>query len=167
MLVSGAGLRVPANGVVLYPSNIDRDVGVHTKISLSVSRRVVSPACIAGVLVSPPELQRPMRSDENVTTAQQLQVVSSSVSFARAWHGDRRRKYADPWTNCKVEPLDKRRVQCRRVLGVIEGFIESPRSSNQRSSFDLHDTLIPARLENLAIETSWSKDASDSVTLLS
>ena len=35
MLVSGAGLRVPANGV-LYPSNIDRDVGVHTKISLSV-----------------------------------------------------------------------------------------------------------------------------------
>ncbi len=54
MLVSGAGLRVPANGVVLYPSNNDRDVGVHTKISLSVSRRVVSQACIAGVLVSRP-----------------------------------------------------------------------------------------------------------------
>ena len=37
-----------------HPINIDRDVGVHTKISLSVSRRVVSPACIAGVLVSRP-----------------------------------------------------------------------------------------------------------------
>ena len=36
------------------PLIIDRDVGVHTKISLSVSRRVVSPACIAGVLVSRP-----------------------------------------------------------------------------------------------------------------
>ena len=54
MLVSGAGLPVPANGVVLYPSNIDRDVGVHTKISLSVSRRVFSPACIVVVLVSRP-----------------------------------------------------------------------------------------------------------------
>ena len=70
-------------------------------------------------------------------------------------------------TNCEGEPLDKRRVQCRRVLGVIEGFIESPRSSNQRSSFDLHDTIIPARLENLAVQSRWTKDATDSVTLFS
>ena len=72
-----------------------------------------------------------------------------------------------PLTNCEGEPLDKRRVQCRRVLGVIEGFIESPRSSNQRSSFDLHDTIIPARLENLAVQSRWTKDATDSVTLFS
>ena len=49
-----AGLRVPANAIASGSINIDRDVGVHTKISLSVSRRVVSPACIAGVLVSRP-----------------------------------------------------------------------------------------------------------------
>ena len=92
-------------------------------------------------------------------TAQQLQVVRERLLRAGvAWRPPT--QVRRPLTNCEVESLDKRRVQCRRVLGVIEGFIESPRSSNQRSSFDLHDTLIPARLENLAIETSWSKDAS-------
>ena len=41
MLVS-VGLRVPANAIA---SN--KDVGVHTKMSLNVRHRVVSPACIA------------------------------------------------------------------------------------------------------------------------
>ena len=101
-----------------------------------------------------------MRSDEVVITAQQLQVVLECLLRAGvAWRPPT--QVRRPLTNCEVEPLDKRRIQCRRVLGVIEGFIESPRGSNQRSSFDLHDTIIPARLENLAIETSWSKDASD------
>ena len=49
-----AGTRRPANAIASGSINTDRDVGVHTKISLSVSRRVVSPACIAGVLVSRP-----------------------------------------------------------------------------------------------------------------
>ena len=41
MLVS-AGLPVSANAI-----NINKDVGVHTKVSLNVRHRVVSPARIA------------------------------------------------------------------------------------------------------------------------
>ena len=101
-----------------------------------------------------------MRSDEVVITAQQLQVVLECLLRACvAWRPPT--QVRRPLTNCEVEPLDKRRVQRRRVLGVIEGFIESPRSSNQRSSFDLHDTIIPARLENLAVQSRWTKDATD------
>ena len=68
-------------------------------------------------------------------------------------------------TNCEVEPLDERRVQCRRVLGVIERFFESPCGSNQLSSFDLHDTIIPARLEDPAVETSWPEHAADDLRI--
>ena len=42
------GLRVPANAIA---SN--KDVGVHKKMSLNVSHRVVSPACIAERTASP------------------------------------------------------------------------------------------------------------------
>ena len=31
----------------------------------------------------------------------------------------------------------------------------------RRSSFDLHDTIIPTRLEDLAVETRWPEDATD------
>ena len=89
--------------------------------------------------------------------------VPAELSFAS---GVARRPPAQirrPLTNCEVESLDKRRVQSRRVLGVIEGLIESPRCANQRSSFDLHDTIIPARLEDLAIETSRPKDSTDNL----
>ena len=44
------------------------------KISLNVSRRVVNPACIAGVLTSASEIQRPVRPHEVVVAAKQLQV---------------------------------------------------------------------------------------------
>ena len=45
MLVSVAGLRVvPANAIASYSINIDTDVRAHTKTSLSVRRRLASPA---------------------------------------------------------------------------------------------------------------------------
>ena len=38
------------------------------------------------------------------------------------------------------------------VLGVIERVFESPRGSVQRSAFDLDDTTVPARFEDLAVK---------------
>ena len=40
--------------------------------------------------------------------------------------------------------------------GVIERVFESPRGSVQRSAFDLDDTIVPARLEDLAVKTRSS-----------
>ena len=59
MLVSVAVLRVPANGIASYSTDSDKDVDMQTKISLSVSRLVVSPACVAGVRVSRPNFRAP------------------------------------------------------------------------------------------------------------
>ena len=51
--------------------------------------------------------------------------------------------------------------QCRRVLGVIERVIKSPRGSVQRFAFDLDDAVVPARFEDLAVETRWPEEATD------
>ena len=56
----------------------------------------------------------------------------------------------------------ERRVQGRRVLRVVEHFFEPPRrSSHQLSSFDLHDTIVFSRLEHMAVQSRWTKDATD------
>ena len=59
MLVAVACVRVPPNAITSYAINIDTDVRAHTKISLSVTRRVASPACIAGVRISRPNFRAP------------------------------------------------------------------------------------------------------------
>ncbi len=61
----------------------------------------------------------------------------------------------------QIQALDERRVQCRRVLGVVERFFESPRGSMNGSSFDLHDAVVPSRLEDLRVERCWPKDATN------
>ena len=52
MTVSVAGLRELANTSASLHDN--KGISVDTKLSLNVSRREVSPACIAGVLASRP-----------------------------------------------------------------------------------------------------------------
>ena len=59
MLVSVATVLAPPNAITRYSINIDTDVHVHTKISLSVRRRLASPACIAGVRISGPNFRAP------------------------------------------------------------------------------------------------------------
>ena len=59
MLVSVACVRVPPNAITSYSINIDTDVRAHTKTSLSVRRRLTSPACIAGVRISRPNFRAP------------------------------------------------------------------------------------------------------------
>ena len=67
----------------------------------------------------------------------------------------------------QIQALDERRIQCRGVLGVFERFFESPRRSVNGSSLDFHDAIVPARLEDLTIESRLPEDATDSVTLFS
>ena len=59
----------------------------------------------------------------------------------------------------QIQPLDERSVQRRRVLGVVERLLETPRGAHQCSSFDLHDAIISSRLEHLAVESRRSEDA--------
>jgi hypothetical protein len=52
---SVVGLRVLANAIESLFNN--KDIGGDTKISLSVNRSVVSPACMVGVRVSRPNFR--------------------------------------------------------------------------------------------------------------
>src|SRR5262245_18690673 len=61
----------------------------------------------------------------------------------------------------KVQPLGERSVQFRGVLGVAQRLFESPRGPDQHSSLDLDNAIIPTRLDDLAVQTSWPKDATD------
>ena len=61
----------------------------------------------------------------------------------------------------QIHPFNERRVQCRRVLGVVEPFCEPPRCGHQLSSFDLNDAIVSSRLEHLAVESRGTKDATD------
>ena len=106
------------------------------------------------------ELQSSVRSDEGVIATEQLQVLIESLR--RASVGKRSsRKVCRALPDGQIQPLDERRVQCRGVLGVIERVFESPRGSVQRSAFDLDDTIVPARLEDLAVKTRWPEEATD------
>ena len=97
------------------------------------------------------ELQSFVRSDEVVIATEQLHVLIEPLR--RASVGKRSsRKVCRALPDGQIQPLDKRRVQCRGVLGVIERVFESPCGSVQRSPFDFDDTIVPARLEDLAVE---------------
>src|SRR5262245_2749693 len=61
----------------------------------------------------------------------------------------------------EVQPLDERSVQFRGVLGVAQRLFESPRGADPHSSLDLDDAIVPTRLDDLAVQTSWPKDATD------
>ena len=106
------------------------------------------------------ELQSSVRSDEVVIATEQLQVLIELLR--RASVGKRSsRKVCRALPDGQIQPLDERRVQCRGVLGVIERVIKSPRGSVQRSAFDLDDAIVPARFEDLAVETRWPEEATD------
>ena len=65
----------------------------------------------------------------------------------------------------QIQPVDERRVQCRRVLGAVERCFEPPRRAPQRSSFDLNDAIVSSRLEHLTVENCWTKDPTDDLSV--
>ena len=106
------------------------------------------------------ELQSSVRSDEVVVATEQLQVLIKPLRRASVGKCSSR-KVCRALPDRQIQPLDERRVPCRRVLGVVERVCESPRGSVQRSAFDLDDAIVPARLEDLAVETRWTEEATD------
>ncbi len=82
--------------------------------------------------------------------------------FLRARMGERSpRQIGQALADGQIHSFDERRVQRRRVLGVVEPCVEPPRRAHPRSSFDLNDAIVSSRLEHLAVEHRWTEDAPD------
>ena len=93
-------------------------------------------------------------------TTQQLEMLFELL--LRASMGERSpRQIGRALSDGQIHPFNERRVQGRRVLGVVERFFESPRRSHQLSSFDFHDTIVSSRLEHLTVQSRWTKDTTD------
>src|SRR4029450_13641889 len=100
------------------------------------------------------EFQRPVRPHEVVVAAKQLQVIFETLLPSRV--ADRPpKKIGRALSDREVQPLDKRSVQFRGVLGVAQRLFESPRVADKRSSLDLDDAIVPTRLDHLAVQTGW------------
>jgi hypothetical protein len=126
------------------------------KISLNVSRRVVSPAWIAGVLISRPKIQRHVRPDEVVVSSEATPGdLRDAPSITRGRSSAK--KISRALSDREVQPLDERSVQFRGVLGVAQRLFESPRVTDQHSSLDLDDAIVPARLDHLAYRHAGPK----------
>ena len=122
---------------------------------VNVSRRVVSPACITGVLTS-----TPCETSRSCRATKQLQVTFETLFPSRVV--DRPpKKISRALPDREVQPLDKRSIQFRGVLGVAQRLFESPRVADQRSSLDLDDAIVPTGLDHLAVQTSWPQNATD------
>ena len=65
----------------------------------------------------------------------------------------------------KIQPFDERRVQFRGVLGVAQPLFQSPRVADLSSSLDLDNAIVRTRLDDLAVETGWPKEATDNFTV--
>ena len=64
-------------------------------------------------------------------------------------------------TDGQVEPLDERRVELRGVLGFKERLLELPSGTDDLSSFNLDDAVVPPRLYHLPVHTDDSKHLAD------
>jgi hypothetical protein len=65
----------------------------------------------------------------------------------------------------EVQPFDKGRVQFRGVLGISKHLLQSPVSTDYRSSLDLHNTIVPTGFDDLAVQTRRSKDTADDLRI--
>ena len=83
-----------------------------------------------------------MKPDEVVVAAKQLQVIFETLLPAGVV--DRPpKKISRALPDREVQPLDKRSIQFRGVLGVAQRLFESPRVADQCSSLGLDDSIIP------------------------
>jgi hypothetical protein len=61
----------------------------------------------------------------------------------------------------EVQLFDKGRVQFPGALGISKHLLQSPVSTDYRSSLDLHKTIVPTGFDDLAVQTRRSKDMAD------
>jgi hypothetical protein len=92
--------------------------------------------------------------------AKQFQVIFQTLLPTRV--ADRPpKKISRALSDREIQPLDERSVQFRGVLGVTQRLLKSPRVTDHGSSLDLDNAIVRTRLDDLAIETGWPKDATD------
>jgi hypothetical protein len=101
-----------------------------------------------------------VRPDEVVIAAKQLKVIFETRLPSRVTSRSPA-KIRRALSDREIQPFDKGRVQFRGVLGVAQRLFQAPWCADHRSSLDLDNAIIPARLDDLAIETRWAEDATD------
>jgi hypothetical protein len=106
------------------------------------------------------EFQCAVRPNEVVVAAKQLEVILEALFPSRVANRSPA-KIHQTLSDREIQPFDERRVRFRRVLGVAQRLFQSPRRTNHRSSLDPDYTIVPARFDNLAVETRWAEDATD------
>ena len=88
-------------------------------------------------------------------------MCSSSLSVERAWESVRLERYAEL---CRIVRFNRSMNDVFNVeesSELLSASSNRSRGSVQRSAFDLDDTIVPARFENLAVETRWPEEATD------
>ena len=118
------------------------------KMSLQFMGAFTKPACIAGVRVSRPNRQRPVRPDDIVRAAQEVDVPVELVA-PRAWQGERRRKGRRALANRAGETLDERGVQGLGILRLPQRSLQPTRRTDPPAPFDSADAIVPPSLEHV------------------
>ena len=106
------------------------------------------------------EFQRPVRSDEIVIAAQEVDVPAELVG-ATSVAGRSTAQVRRALANREVEALDERGVQSCGILRRQEGVLEPTRRADLHASLDPDDTIVPPSLEPLTIDARGPKEASD------
>jgi hypothetical protein len=107
------------------------------------------------------ELQCPIRPDEIVIAAKQLEVIFKTFLPSCLTYRPPT-KIRRALLDCQIQPLDKGCVQLRGILGVAQCLFKSPFHTDHLSSLNLDNTIFPAGFNDLAIQTCWPKDLPDS-----
>ncbi len=104
------------------------------------------------------ELQRPVRPDEIVIAAQEVDVPAELVG-ATGVAGRATAQVRRALANREVEALDERGVQGLGILRLPQRSLQPTRRADPPAPFDPDDTIVPASLEHLTIDTRRPKDA--------
>ena len=110
------------------------------------------------------EFQLPVRPDKVVEAAKQFEVIFETLLPPRMANRPPS-QICRPLSDREIQPFNEGRVQFRRVLGISQHLLQSPRSPEHCSSLDLQNTIVSTRLDYLSIQTSRSKDTADDLRI--
>jgi len=96
--------------------------------------------------------------------AKQLQVIFETLLPSRVTYRPPK-KIGRALSDREIQPFDERRVQFRGVLGAAQPLFQSPRGAGHCSSLDLDNAIVRTRLDDLAVETGWPKEATDNFSV--
>ena len=128
-------------------------------MSLQFIGAFTKPACIAGWRPGlSTELQRPVRPDDIVRAAQEVDVpvelVGATGVAGRATAHVRR-----ALANREAETLDERGVQGLGILRLPQRSLQPTRRTDPPAPFDSDDAIVPPSLEHVTIDARRPKEA--------